>query len=238
MNHGFKAKSTAIPRGSYYICTSGLRMTDKPALRQQMRTRRNKLSSVQQQQAAKSVAIRLQKHPLFQHSHRIAGYLANDGEVDPTPLLQCAQRLGKHIYLPVLAGQSLSFVRYRPGVTSLHTNQFGIPEPRALPSQTITPEQLDLVLLPLVAFDCRGGRLGMGGGFYDRTFAFKRRRQQRSRPLLLGLAHQLQRVPALPLEHWDVTLAGIATDNDLLLVSNPQRKSSAGQRENRELRGR
>ncbi len=212
--------------GDLIICTSGLRMIDKPALRQQMRARRNKLSSTQQKQSARSLATRLQKHPLFQHSYRIAGYLANDGEVDPMPLLECAQRLGKQIYLPVLAGQSLRFVRYRPGVTTLYVNQFGIPEPRALPSQTIAPEQLDLVLLPLVAFDRRGGRLGMGGGFYDRTFAFKRRRQQRARPWLLGLAHPLQLAPTLALEHWDVPLAGIATGNDLLLASNVGRQSS------------
>jgi 5-formyltetrahydrofolate cyclo-ligase len=142
------------------------------------------------------------------------------------PLLHRAHRQGKHIYLPVLQGRALQFVRFRPGLTSLRPNQFGIPEPRALPATTIAPSQLDLVLLPLVAFDSQGGRLGMGSGFYDRTFAFVQARRPRCRPLLIGLAHRLQQVAALPSEPWDVPIAGVATDKAMLLATNLGRHGS------------
>jgi 5-formyltetrahydrofolate cyclo-ligase len=195
-------------------------MTDKSALRQLMRARRQQLSASRQLNAALALATRLQKQPLFQRSRRIAAYLPSDGEIDPMPLLHRAHRQGKYIYLPVLKGAALQFVRFRPGLTSMRPNRFGIPEPRALPAACIAPSQLDLVLMPLVAFDPQGGRLGMGSGFYDRTFAFKQARRQRSRPLLIGLAHQLQQVPALPSDPWDVPIAGVATEKALLLATN------------------
>ena len=201
-------------------------MTDKTALRQLMRARRRQLSASRQLNAALTLATRLQKQPLFQRSRRIAAYLPCDGEIDPMPLLHRAHRQGKHIYLPVLKGAALQFVRFRPGLTSMRPNQFGIPEPRALPAACIALSQLDLVLLPLVAFDAKGGRLGMGSGFYDRTFAFKQTRRRRSQPLLIGLAHHLQQVPALPREPWDVPVAGVATDKALLLATNLGRHGS------------
>jgi 5-formyltetrahydrofolate cyclo-ligase len=103
----------------------------------------------------------------------------------------------------------LVFVGWRPG-GELRRNRFGIGEPRG---PRLPWRRLDLVLLPLVAFDAGGGRLGMGGGFYDRTFAALRaRRGQWQRPALVGLAHGFQRVAALPREAWDVPLAAVATE--------------------------
>lgn len=182
-------------------------------LRRQMRQRRRALGPLEQRQAAHALCRVLGASLLFRRARRVAFYLARDGEIDPAPLLALAVRLGKQCYLPVLDGAGLHFGAYAPG-QPLQPNRFGIPEPRVARGRQCPPRALDLVLAPLVAFDARGGRLGMGGGFYDRSFAFLRRGA--SRPLLVGLAHRFQRVEALPLEPWDVPLAAVATDAGLL----------------------
>lgn len=93
-------------------------------------------------------------------------------------------------------------------------NQYGIKEPCLRTNKTILSKQLNLVLLPLVAFDAQGNRMGMGGGYYDRTFAFKNQHQNKigTKPKLLGLAHECQQVEQLPIESWDIPLQGILTD--------------------------
>ncbi len=186
---------------------------NKRELRRQMRQQRRALDPLAQRRAAEGLRRSLGRSMLFRRARHIAFYLARDGEIDPAPLLALAARLGKHCYLPVVAGQRMWFAGYQPG-DRLHPNRFGIPEPRLLRGGHFPANRLDLVLTPLVAFDRQGGRLGMGGGFYDRSFAFKRR--QPGRPALVGLAHQFQEVARLPVEPWDIPLAAIATDVGLI----------------------
>jgi 5-formyltetrahydrofolate cyclo-ligase len=113
------------------------------------------------------------------------------------------------VYLPILHhfNKSLWFAQYLPD-TPLYNNRFGIPEP--LHSSTIRPWQLNWVLFPLVGFDSSGGRLGMGGGFYDRTFAHKNRWPKK--PSLFGVAHECQKVEHIPLESWDISLDGVISN--------------------------
>jgi len=96
-------------------------------------------------------------------------------------------------------------------------NKYGIEEPCAIRNPRVPAWGLDLVLLPLVAFDPYGGRLGMGGGYYDRTFAYKQRLYGMNGPKLLGLAHELQKTERLELASWDIPLAGVASDRHLYL---------------------
>lgn len=148
----------------------------------------------------------------FRSAQKIALYLTADGEIDPAPICHAAWRLGKTVYLPVLhplRHDRMIFVRYRRG-DRLLPNRLGIPEP-ATRRATARPWQLDLVLMPLVAFDRQGNRLGMGGGFYDRTFAKEAATHWPRRPRLCGLAHRLQEVAALPVNPWDVPLARVFT---------------------------
>ncbi|WP_207061594.1 5-formyltetrahydrofolate cyclo-ligase [Motiliproteus sp. SC1-56] len=190
---------------------------NRQQLRQQIRAQRRSLTRLEQQQAAQRLLRLLGRHPLFLSRRRIAFYLPNDGEISPEPLLQAALRAGKHCYLPVLhpvRHNRLWFVRYRPNSRMIR-NRFGIPEPHGTLNPRVPAWSLDLVLLPLVAFDEKGGRLGMGGGFYDRSFAFKRRQPHRRSPLLLGLAHECQKVASLQLASWDIPLAGVASDKRL-----------------------
>lgn len=191
----------------------------KRQLRRQMRARRRSLSPAQQRRAALALAQQLLRLPAFMRSKKIALYLPNDGEIDPQPLAQKAWRMGKHCYLPVLhplKPRQLIFIRYRPD-TRLFPNRFGIPEPDPRRHSWLPPESLDLVLLPLVAFDREGGRLGMGGGFYDRTFAFKKRTlPYKTKPQLVGLAHSCQEAELVARDTWDLPLSAIATERELI----------------------
>ena len=183
-------------------------------LRRQLRDARRALSPAQQRQAAKGLYRQLAQHPLFRRARHIALYLPNDAEIDPRPLLRQAQRRGKKTYLPVLSAwprTKMVFQRIRPG-EKLKPNRFRILEPRHNLARQRKVWALDLVLLPLVGFDDVGGRLGMGGGFYDRSLAYLARRKNWRKPTLLGLAHECQKVERLAQASWDVPLQGTVTD--------------------------
>jgi len=186
----------------------------RPQLRRLLRKARRALSASEQRQAARGLYRQLAQHPLFRRARHISLYLPTDGEIDPRLLLREAQRRGKHTYLPVLSAwprTRMVFQRIRPG-EKLHPNRFRILEPRVKLTAQRKVWTLDLVLLPLVGFDVEGGRLGMGGGFYDRSLAYLARRQSWRKPTLLGLAHECQKVGKLNQASWDVPLQGTVTD--------------------------
>lgn len=188
----------------------------RAALRRQLRQARRALSPLQQKQAARALRRQLAQHPLFRRARHIALYLPSDGEIDPRPLLREAQKRGKATYLPVLARwphTRMRFQRVRPGEKMVR-NRFRIAEPSPRRAQQRAPWALDLILLPLVGFDSYGGRLGMGGGFYDRCLAYRNMRKNWHKPTLLGVAHDDQRVDRLPLASWDIRLRGVVTDRD------------------------
>lgn len=177
-----------------------------------MRQRRQALSPRQQAQAAQRLCRNLVNSTLFVRSRHLALYWPNDGEINPLPLAERAWAMGKQCYLPILhptQPQQLWFGLWEPE-QALTPNHFGIPEPPLKTARRLGAEQLSLVLMPLVAFDRDGGRLGMGGGFYDRTFAFKR--QCNKGPRLLGLAHSCQEVEMLTRDAWDIPVDAVVTD--------------------------
>ncbi|MGE8188094.1 5-formyltetrahydrofolate cyclo-ligase [Pseudomonas sp. NPDC086278] len=186
----------------------------RPQLRRMLRKARRALTSRQQRQAARGLYKQLAQQPLFRRAKHIALYLPTDGEIDPRLLLRAAQRRGKATYLPVLSAwprTKMVFQRIRPG-EKLKPNRFRILEPRPNLARQRKVWALDLVLLPLVGFDDVGGRLGMGGGFYDRSLAYMARRKTWRKPTLLGLAHECQKVERLAQASWDVPLQGTVTD--------------------------
>ena len=193
------------------IAAEGL---SRPALRRKLRHARRQLTPAQQRLAARRLYRQLAHHPQFRRARHIALYLPNDGEIDPRLLLQAAQRRGKATYLPVLKPwprTRMVFQRIKPG-ERLRRNRFGIFEPVIRTARQRRAWALDLLLMPLVGFDGNGGRLGMGGGFYDRSLAYRAMRKKSHKPTLLGLAHECQRVDRLPLESWDVALQATVTD--------------------------
>lgn len=193
---------------------------ERSLLRRQLRQSRRNLSPQQQRQASRKLLRQLAQHPLFRRSRHIAFYLANDGEIDPAALIEQARKMGKHCYLPVLSAWPANRMNFQRLVKGQRwtRNRFGIREPLPNRGLQARPWRLDLVLMPLVGFDEQGNRLGMGGGFYDRTFAYLRRRQHWTGPRLLGLAHACQKVERLPAASWDIPLDGIVSDRQLFLL--------------------
>ena len=173
-------------------------------LRQQIRKTRANLTALQQQQAEDSItqqALALIEERNAQH---IALYISFDGEISTDKLIKILWAQGKQVYLPVLHPfnpNHLLFLRYLPDIPMLK-NKFGIWEPKLNVQNVLPLDELDILFTPLVAFDKQGNRLGMGGGFYDRTL----QHWQKSPFIPVGLAHQCQQVEQLPTEAWDVPL--------------------------------
>lgn len=187
-------------------------MPDYRALRQEIRARRRAMAPAEARHAALQLARILRRDRLIRNSRRIAAYIAADGEMDPQPLIENLWSLGKAVYLPVLVPftrNRLWFARYTPE-SRLVINRFGIPEPDR--AELVRAGALDLVLTPLVAFDHTGHRIGMGGGFYDRSFAFLRTRRHWHKPRLLGIAYGFQQQSVITAAPWDVPLDAIATE--------------------------
>ncbi|MEB2644348.1 5-formyltetrahydrofolate cyclo-ligase [Pseudomonas canadensis] len=195
----------------------------RPQLRRMLRKARRALTPSEQRKAAHGLYRQLAQHPLFRRAKHISLYLPTDGEIDPRLLLRAAQRRGKATYLPVLSAwprTKMVFQRVRPR-EKLLPNRFRILEPRVNINRQRKVWALDLVLLPLVGFDDAGGRLGMGGGFYDRSLAYLSRRQSWRKPTLLGLAHECQKVDRLAQASWDVPLVGTVTDKHWYIAKTP-----------------
>lgn len=190
-------------------------MTSRQILRQKLIEQRKSLDSSFREKTAKYIATYFGASPRFKKSQHIAFYNAVNGEADPSALLQLALDLKKICYLPVLdtAGKNtLHFVAYEKN-TKLKPNRFGILEP-VLQNKKFKPEKLDLVFVPLVAFDVRGNRLGMGAGYYDRTFAFLL--QHKTGPQLVGLAYEFQKLSEnLTPESWDISLDYAVTEKQI-----------------------
>ncbi|PVY76509.1 5-formyltetrahydrofolate cyclo-ligase [Tamilnaduibacter salinus] len=185
---------------------------ERRRLRRKLRLRRRALSGRQQREAARRLAHQLTRLASQSRFRHVGIYLPNDGEIDLRPFVSEARRRGIHVYLPVLhpiLGNLLWFFRYEPD-TRLIPNHLGIPEPRRAENQRRPAWALDAVFMPLVGFDHRGERLGMGGGFYDRTFGFKKVEPNRP-PVLIGVAHDCQEMDTLPTQPWDVPLNRIVT---------------------------
>lgn len=154
-------------------------------------------------------------HPVFQQSQHIACYLQNDNEMNCAGIIAAIWAANKTCYLPLLAAEEkrLAFAPYHVS-DFLYPNKYGILEPCA--ANRIPVVDLDLVIVPLVGFDLQGHRLGMGGGYYDRTFEFLLGDNRAKKPYLLGLAFEDQKVSSLPFETWDVCLNGVLTEKKWL----------------------
>jgi 5-formyltetrahydrofolate cyclo-ligase len=192
---------------------------DRQDLRQQLRARRRALSPAQQAQAAAELARQLFSLPQILRAKQVALYMAQDGEINPALVAQQLWKMGKHCYLPCLGpGKTklLWFVEFTPA-SQLMPNRFGIPEPNRKQDRRLPTHLLDIVLMPLVGFDRTGNRLGMGGGFYDATFAFKHTSSTK-KPLLIGLTHACQEVGQLQSANWDIPLNAIVTDKEVIQI--------------------
>lgn len=214
------------------VDTSNTSATDRrDVMREKLRTtlldKRLALTTAQQQAAATALLLQLKRclavlKTTDKSSGYVAGYLASRGEIDVLPALDWLRQCGYQTVLPVI-----SVINNSPGLlfapfdqqTPLKPGKFNIPIPDIPSSDYKTASDLDLVLVPLVGFDAAGGRLGMGGGYYDRTFAFRQDTSAKKlktknvmHQAFVGVAHECQQVDEIPTENWDVRLQAVATD--------------------------
>ena len=185
-------------------------MQSHDELRQRNRKRRAELDDAALDAAAAALAARVVALPEFISARRVAAYAAINGEIGLEPVIERALADGKSVYLPNLDRESLRFSPFFHG-QKMRINRFRLLEPDVGDEQMLQPEDLDLVLAPLVVFDAQCNRVGMGGGYYDRSFAF-RKDPRRTTPLLIGVAHELQKVEHIEPESWDVRLDMVVTD--------------------------
>ncbi|ENY73305.1 5-formyltetrahydrofolate cyclo-ligase [Aeromonas diversa] len=186
-------------------------MSERHTLRQQIRERRRALTAEQQHLAAQALLERIKSHPDVAHARRIAFYLANDGEINPLPTIHWLWAQKKEVYLPVVhpfTPGHLLFLHYTP-TSPMVRNKFRIEEPELDMERVIPYSGLDLMFTPMVAFDADGNRLGMGGGYYDRTLACWQQHQLGPKPI--GVAHDCQLVDKVPSEEWDIPLPELLT---------------------------
>ncbi len=189
-------------------------------LRKIIRSRRQQLSIAEQQEFALQLSHILCQHPKIISATTIAVYFANDSEIDLSPFVDWCFSQNKKLYLPVLHPFSpghLLFLAYQDDTVFIN-NKYGIPEPKLDVGKVLPLNQLDVLLTPLVAFDAMGNRLGMGGGFFDRTLSHWYMKNGEDinhnlRPYPIGVAHNCQQVDNIPIEHWDIPLPEIITPN-------------------------
>jgi 5-formyltetrahydrofolate cyclo-ligase len=177
-------------------------MPDRRAERQRLRAARRAVPAQARPTAALALAAHLAELGLPRPRSRVAAYRPMDGEIDPSVALERARVLGCAVYYPIITNLRARRMRFVPEVAGDAT-------------RSLRPRWLDLVLVPVVGFDARGHRLGMGGGFYDRHFAFLRHRQAWHRPLLVGVAFDVQRMDELVEAAHDVLLWGVVTDRGI-----------------------
>lgn len=178
-------------------------MALRAALRSEMRRRRRGLPGVRRRLAVQAILRHLGRLPAYIRARRVGLYWPADGEPDVRGIAVHARARGKRLYLPVVrrAGR-MGFAAW-PSNARLRRNRFGIPEPVG---RTIAAARIDLLVIPLVAFDLQGNRLGMGGGYYDRALAGRRR------PVLAGVAFACQQATSIPAKPWDVPLDYVITE--------------------------
>lgn len=186
---------------------------DKATLRKALRARRKALGGFPRFLAIRRLEARLERLTRGLSLQVVAAYCAFDGEPELDGWLN---RHRGQIWLPrVLPDYRLAFHHADPTTACSQrrmprTNRFGIIESSDPRRRGIN--SLDALLIPLVGFDARGNRLGMGAGFYDRALTQRHGR----RPLAIGVAFACQQVDALPVDPWDQPLDYIVTDSGII----------------------
>jgi 5-formyltetrahydrofolate cyclo-ligase len=177
----------------------------KPQLRTELRQRRNKLGAVRRETAAQRISQYAQTLPQWSSAQHIALYCNIGSEVATEDLAQACRTQGKSLYLPVLEDNGQLLFAEWTDTEPLPENHLGIGEPPSS-ARRCPVSDLDIIFLPLLGWDRSGGRLGMGGGYYDRTL------EDISGPLLVGLAYSVQELKEIPRESWDITLDSVLTE--------------------------
>ncbi|CAH0532618.1 5-formyltetrahydrofolate cyclo-ligase [Vibrio stylophorae] len=187
----------------------------RQTLRQTLKGKRRALSMAQQCSASQAIILPILSQIAQHRAQHVAFYLASDGEIDPMPAMQACWQQQIQTYLPVLhpfRKGHLLFLHFTAD-TPMQTNRYGIQEPQLSVQRVLPLQQLHLIFTPLVGFDAQGHRLGMGGGYYDRTLALNE-----TLPAI-GLAHDCQQVAKIPTATWDQPLLQVITPENHAIVN-------------------
>jgi 5-formyltetrahydrofolate cyclo-ligase len=192
----------------------------KARLRKDLRRNRRALGPADHARRSRIAAAHVAHLPAFKSGARVAIYLPFDGETDPGALVAAAARRGIRLYVPVVVNLAHRRLRFYPLAGKTRPGTFGISIPKRIPHRhAVGPRWLDLIVIPLVGVDGHGRRLGMGGGFYDRSLAFRRLRRCWPAPKLVGFAFDCQRAESVFAQAFDVRLDALATESGLQFFS-------------------
>ena len=184
--------------------------TANKRLRMDARAARRSMSAMERNNASRRIADHFLNSRYFLASDTIACYLSTWDEVDTSAIIERAWSAKKRVFLPVIAAQGIMKFRETLPETEMKLNHFGLWQP--VSGESIGASALDVVVTPLVAFDGERNRIGMGGGYFDRTFAFLNGRRCWLRPKLIGVAFDCQRVEKISPNPWDIPVFRVFTE--------------------------
>ena len=174
--------------------------------RKELRKTRRSIDQPTRKKRGRQLLYQCQKNSIFRNAKHVAIFIPNDGEIETSNTINFLIQQGYFVYLPILVREKLKFAKIGK---KYRKNRFGIVEPIFSPPRGA--HRLDIILMPLVGFDKHKNRLGMGGGFYDKTLSFHKQLKNFRVPKLFGLAFDSQEVDKLITQPWDVPLNGIIT---------------------------
>ncbi|AJC50376.1 5,10-methenyltetrahydrofolate synthetase [Coxiella endosymbiont of Amblyomma americanum] len=186
----------------------------KKKLRVLLSQYRNSLSLRERCCVAQKIYKKIIALRCFMKSRNLSFYRASNGEVNIDNVVATAKAMGKNCYLPVLYANERRLKFYSYLKNSLIKNRFNIEEPDISQEKCISLSNLDLIFLPLLAFDMKGNRLGRGGGYYDQTLESLKNRNLK-KPVLVGIAYEFQKIDTIPIEKWDIPLDLVITEQKI-----------------------
>ena len=185
-------------------------MSAKKILREKLRAQRRKLSKLEREKKASAMACKIRQLDAWPKCVRIALYFGSDGEISPNHVAENARNCNKEVFLPIVKNDGLLEFALWQKEAVFAVNRFGIPEPDQY-APRIPAQHLGIICLPLVGWDRSGNRLGMGGGFYDKTLS-----TSISKSCLVGLAFAMQECEEIPAEPTDVPLDFVVTESEII----------------------
>ncbi len=172
------------------------------------------------EKAARSVSNAVISLGWLDGVNRVSATVADDGELDPAPLVTACRLRGIGVHFPVMRDPAP--IEFAPATfdTPFAANRFGIPEPQTDAELSVPARELDVVFAPVVVFDAAGHRAGRGRGYYDRALSFLLNGPRPSKPLVVGLAYECQRVDGVPSHPGDVTMDAVVTEERVRVFSS------------------
>ncbi|MDO9226102.1 MAG: 5-formyltetrahydrofolate cyclo-ligase [Pseudomonadota bacterium] len=189
---------------------------DKSAIRRRLREIRRAHAAAARRTASQALVRLALRHRLLAKGRRVGLYIPSNSEIDVHPLLSRARAMGSSCFLPIVPrpGRKRMWFSEMGPYPIWVLNRYGIPENRHPLAKRVRAQRLDLLFMPLLGFDSRGFRLGMGGGYYDASLAYLKRFRHWKKPRVVGVAFSDQEVEYLPNDVWDIPLDAVLTERE------------------------